>query len=203
MPFTIPRLKGKPIEVRDLKDLRLAARNFGRPLSEFRKGSIIAVHDRMQTAYKYELAQLPGKRMSPNFTPIFSPRQMLELGVFEGKYLCDCIFEFPREWFLRARLSPLGPDPGINYFGVKSRLPLGEWQRKGWIHETDPRGWFQWFCRYWLGRRIPEEDDRQIKRWRSFGARHSAQILQNAPGELDKRKVQRQALLQWSWDPFI
>jgi hypothetical protein len=39
-------------------------------------------------------------------------------------------------------------DKSLNYFGVDASQPLAEWKRKGWIHPDDPRGWFQWYCRY-------------------------------------------------------
>ena len=133
------------------------------------------------------------------FTPAFTPAEMLELGVFEGKYLNSARHEYPEDWFTRARLSDL-PDPSINAFGVKSRQPLSAWQQAGWIHPQDPRGWFEWYCRYSMGRRT-EDDARQIKRWRAF-ARHTGQVLKHGNGDPYKRRVQRQALLQWARDPF-
>ena len=127
---------------------------------------------------------------------------MLELGVFEGKYLNDCRQEFPSTWFTKAKTS-LQSTPGINCFKLKSRLSLQEWQKRGWILEPDIRGWFQWYCRYYYGRRIPEIDKIQIKRWRSF-ARHAAQIRKNCLAfDYDCRPRQRQALLQWAYNPFI
>ena len=138
----------------------------------------------------------------PGFTPKFSPKEMLAMGVFEGKYLNDCRDEFPADWFRGARIAE-HPDPALNYFGIKSRQPLSHWREKGWIIGPDPRGWFQWYCRYHMGRRLREIDDIQIKRWRSF-ARHKAQIVRNCePGNFTCRPKQRQALLQWSYDPFF
>ena len=139
----------------------------------FRVGDIIDVHDRMQQDYSYVLSAPTGKQFDPAFAPALTPPEMLALGVFEGKYLNDCTDEFPATWFAKARTSDV-PDPSLNRFGVKSRQPLSEWQRKGWILEPDPRGWFQWYCRYFLGRRLPEVDAVQIKRWRAF-TRHAAQ----------------------------
>ncbi len=162
----------------------------------------IEVHDKMQTGYRYEVVAPPGRDFAPEFQPFFTPSQMLEMGVFEGKYCNDCTKEFPEEWFDKARLSSIA-NPEINYFGIKSRQPLSHWREKGWILGPDPRGWFQWYCRYYLGRRLPEIDTLQIKRWRGF-ARHRGQILANCyPGDLFCRPRQRQALLQWSYDPFI
>ena len=127
---------------------------------------------------------------------------MLELGVFGGKYMTDCREEFPPEWFARARLSLTRADPELNHFGVLAGQPLAEWRRKGWIHADDPRGWFQWYCRYYRGRRHPD-DARQIARWRAF-ARHKAQVLRHCePGDTFCRPRQRQALLQWAYDSRI
>lgn len=162
----------------------------------------INVHDRMQKDYVYHLSEEIGQNFAPIFTPYFSPKEMLALGVFEGKYLNDCRDEFPSSWFDNAKLSDTA-DPSLNHFGIKSRQSLSVWQKKEWIIEPDPRGWFQWYCRYYLGRRIPEIDPIQIKRWRAF-SRHAGQIKANCEsGNLLCRPRQRQALLQWSYDPFI
>ncbi len=165
-----------------------------------RAGRVVVVNDRMQRGYRYELVRPMGRGFHPGFRPQLTPRQMLRLGVFGGKYLTDCAAEFPAGWFARARLSPGKADASLNFFGVKASLPLAEWRKKGWIHKDDPRGWFQWYCRYYLGRRIPGEDERQIARWRAM-RRHVAQIRKNcARGDFSCRRVQRQALLQWAYD---
>ncbi len=163
----------------------------------------ITVHDKMQSDYSYFLTEPIGENFSPNFTPQLTPAQMLELGVFEGKYLNDCQQEFPLEWFKNAKLSFDKPDILCNCFKVKSRQNLQIWQQKGWIIGPDIRGWFQWYCRYYMGRRIPQIDHIQIKRWKSF-KRHKSQIEKNClPFDLNCRKKQRQALLQWAYNPFI
>lgn len=165
-------------------------------------GDEISVHDKMQSGYSYRLEAPIGDVHSESFTPCFSPKEMLAMGVFEGKYLNDCTNEFPSDWFDEAKLSDM-PDMGINFFGVKSRQPLSVWRERGWIYGPDPRGWFQWYCRYFLGRRLPETDQIQIKRWRAF-SRHAGQIKANCyPGDVLCRPRQRQGLLQWSYDPFI
>jgi hypothetical protein len=165
-------------------------------------GTVITVNDRMQRGYNYTLVAPVGKKFSKDFTPYFTPKQMLELGIFEGKYCNDCKKEFPDDWFADAKLSDIA-DPSINCFGIKSRQPLSVWQDNGWIIGPDPRGWFQWYCRYYLGRRLPNVDEKQIKRWRAF-RRHAAQIRANCEAhDLSCRPRQRQALLQWSYDPFI
>lgn len=143
-----------------------------------------------------------GEDFADGFKPCFSPQDMLEMGVFEGKYCNDCREELPKAWFAKARISDIA-DPSINYFKIKSRQPLAVWREKGWIIGPDPRGWFQWYCRYYLGRRITEVDEAQIKRWRAF-SRHAGQIKANCtPGDLTCRPKQRQALLQWSHDCFM
>ena len=163
----------------------------------------IIVNDKMQQGYAYELSEPMGQNFTPEFRPELSPQQILEYGAFEGKYMTDCQAEFPREWFIKAKLSPQHPDHNQNCFKLKSRLSLQEWQRRGWIIGPDPRGWFQWYCRYYMGRRIPEIDRKQIQRWRAFN-RHRAQVEYNCMyGDLDCRPRQRQALLQWAYNPFI
>ena len=118
-------------------------------------GDTIIVDDRMQRDYRYEIVAPMGADFWPGFAPHFSPKVMLAMGVFAGKYCNDCRDEFPADWFREARIADR-PDPELNYFAIKSRQPLSHWREKGWIIGPDPRGWFQWYCRYWLGRRLPE-----------------------------------------------
>jgi hypothetical protein len=164
------------------------------------KKKTVYVNDRMQRDYRYECSEPIGRNFDPEFRPELSPAEMLHLGVFGGKYMTDCDGEFPASWFKRAKLATHGKDPSLNYFGVDASQPLSEWRRKGWIHPDDPRGWFQWYCRYYLGRRSPEEDARQIGRWKAM-KRHVHQIQRNCePCDLSCRKRQRQALLHWAYD---
>ncbi len=164
---------------------------------------MIVVHDKMQKDYGYEPEMPEGQGFSPDFTPELTPKEMLALGVFEGHYLTDCVGEFPHYWFEKAKLSPKRPCIDCNFFKIKSRMSLPEWQKRGWIVGPDPRGWFQWYCRYYMGRRIDDIDRLQIKRWRAF-KRHKAQVFQNcAIYDLDCRRKQRQALLQWAYNPFF
>ena len=163
---------------------------------------MIIVNDTMQSGYKYTLSAPEGGHFNEGFLPYFSPKKILELGVFEGKYCNDCQDEFPEEWFSSAKICDQ-PNPKANCFGIKSRQPLSAWRKNGWIYGPDPRGWFQWFCRYWLGRRLPEIDTIQIRRWRSF-RRHEGQVRANcSPSDTGCRPRQRQALLQWAYNPFI
>lgn len=154
----------------------------------------------MQKEYIYALEEPAGKNFHPDFKPQLTPKEMLELGVFCGKYMTDCKEEFPKDWFEKAKLSAKKRNCNLNYFGVAASQPLSVWRKKGWIYHEDPRGWFQWYCRYYIGRRIPEEDQRQINRWKAM-KRHVAQIKNNCtPKDLDCRKKQRQALLHWAYD---
>ena len=161
---------------------------------------IVIVNDKMQQGYRYELAAPAGHDFGPGFRPDLTPKEMLKLGIFCGKYITDCRAEFPASWFARAKLSPSRRDCALNYFGVDASQPLSEWRRKGWINPDDPRGWFQWYCRYWMGRRIPQEDARQIGRWKAM-TRHVAQIRKNCePGDQFCRPRQRQSLMHWAYD---
>jgi len=196
----------------------LAAAKHGRPLSSFHKGDIIHVSNKMSKGYSYTLSEPPGKNFAEGFEPYVTPGEMLSLGVFGGKYLNDCTSEFPKEWFLDAidKLSPEGTNVELNFFHVDSRLSRSEWKKSGWLPSNrrtvrikkravlsdakknpDERGWFQWYCRYWLGRRLPELDAVQIQRWKNFKRHYSA--VQKACKSLTCRPRQRQALLQWAW----
>jgi hypothetical protein len=159
----------------------------------------VIVNDRMQQGYVYCCTEPAGQNFHVDFAPELTPKQMLEMGVFGGKYMTDCLDEFPDDWFTHARLCATRHDPALNYFGVNASQPLAVWREKGWIYHEDPRGWFQWYCRYYMGRRCPD-DDRQIKRWKAM-KRHIAQIRKHCrKGDLACRPKQRQALLNWAYD---
>jgi hypothetical protein len=160
----------------------------------------IVVNDKMQAGYRYILTEPMGQNFDPEFKPELTPKEMLRLGVFGGKYMTDTSGEFPTDWFEGAKLSLRGHEPTLNYFGVSASQALSVWRKKGWISVEDPRGWFQWYCRYYYGRRIPGEDARQIRRWKAM-QRHVRQIQKNCqPMDLGCRRKQRQALLQWAYD---
>lgn len=159
----------------------------------------VTVHDLMQKNYTYELTEPAGKNFDIDFKPDLSPKEMLEMGIFGGVYMRDCTGEFPKDWFTQAKFSTGGYDKKLNYFGEKASQPLSVWRAKGWINKQDPRGWFQWYCRYYMGRRS-NDDVRQIKRWKAMG-RHVAQVsIHCRRGDVSCRPVQRQALLHWAYD---
>ena len=212
------------LKIKSLDDMFAVLKEKGRPLSAFKKGDIIHVSDKMSNGYSYVLAEEPGKGFASGFEPYTTPGEILALGAFGGKYLNDCLLEFPAEWFWNAgmlgKLCPSGQDISINHFQIDSRLSLGAWQENGWVpgrgsgkgqqgkkailsdpkRNPDVRGWFQWYCRYWMGRRIPELDAIQIQRWKNF-SRHAAAVRKNCKkGDLTCRPRQRQALLHWAWN---
>ncbi|MEN6449554.1 MAG: hypothetical protein ABFC96_03600 [Thermoguttaceae bacterium] len=159
----------------------------------------VVVNDLMQHGYVYYLTEPVGENFDPEFRPELTPAEMLALGVFGGKYMTDCTDEFPEGWFRDAKLCHTRHDPELNFFGVNASKPLWYWQAKGWLHPDDPRGWFQWYCRYYMGRRSPD-DPRQIRRWKAM-QRHIVQVKKHCRrGDLDCRRKQRQALLHWAYD---
>ena len=160
----------------------------------------VTVSDKMQKGYRYALAAGTGRGFDPEFKPQLTPAEMLKLGVFAGKYMTDCRKEFPKSWFAKAKLAKGKRDVSLNYFGVDASQPLSVWRAKGWLHDDDPRGWFQWYCRYYMGRRISGEDKRQIGRWKAI-RRHVRQVQMNCEtGDVFCRPRQRQALLHWAYD---
>jgi hypothetical protein len=197
----------------------------GNSLKDYKKGIKITVYNKMQQGYSYVLAENPGENLPEGFKFEITPPKMLEMGIFSGKYMNDQLLEFPKEWFYKAiknnKLSPEGANPECNYFKVDSRLTLQEWQDYGWVpneegkinkkhpilsdptKNPDKRGIYEWAMRLYLGRRIPELDEIQIKRWNAI-KRHAGQIKHSCkPHDLECRPKQRQLLLQWGMDPFI
>ncbi len=163
------------------------------------KPKLVVVSDKMQKNYRYFLTEPAGRNFDPEFKPDLTPKEMLALGIFGGKYMTDCQKEFPKSWFLHAKLAKGPSDPKLNFFKVSASQPLSVWKKNGWIHKDDPRGWFQWYCRYFMGRRSAD-DARQIKRFKAI-RRHVGQIVANCRiGDVNCRPRQRQALLHWAYD---
>lgn len=172
-------------------------------MGTYKIGDVVRVNDKMQKGYEYMISAEIGKDFDIEFKPELTPKEMLEIGVFGGIYMRDCKDEFPEDWFSNAKFAPEGTSihlASINFFGVNASQPLSVWRDKGWIYKDDPRGWFQWYCRYFIGRRIPVEDKRQIKRWKAM-VRHIAQIKKNCMKcDFSCHRRQRQALIHWAYD---
>ena len=159
----------------------------------------VIVNDLMQRGYAYHCIAPIGHSFDPAFQPELTPKEMLALGVFGGKYMTDCRAEFPANWFAKAKLCHEFHDPALNLFGVNASQRLSIWREKGWIYHEDPRGWFQWYCRYYMGRRCVD-DARQVRRWRAI-RRLAGQIGAAChPGDISCRPRHRQALLHWAYD---
>jgi hypothetical protein len=158
----------------------------------------VKVRDSLQDGYSYKITEKPGRNFDPVFKPELTPQEMLRLGVFGGNYFEGNHGEFPKNWFAKAKLSDTY-DIDCNYFHIRASQSRDEWIKHGWIHKDDPRGWFQWYCRYYLGRRH-SDDARQIKRW--YLMRRHINWLQRACGTGNSacRPRQRQALLHWAYD---
>ena len=209
------------LNIKSVEDMAAILQSKGRPLDSFKAGDTIQVWNKMKKSYSYTLAVDPGTNLA--FKPYATPGEILAMGAFEGKYLNDCLLEVPAEWFWNAimldKLRPGEPDVSVNLLGVDSRQPLSFWVKSGWVPGSgkkgmhpelsdpkinpDERGWFQWYCRYWMGRRLPVLDKIQISRWSAF-TRHAGQIKANcSPGDIECRPRQRQGLFQWSHNPFL
>jgi hypothetical protein len=178
---------------------------YGKSEKEYKVGMIIKVDNIMQSGYSYQLSAPIGKQFDPKFKPELTPRQMLERGVFEGKYFNDQVLEFPKEWYLTAlkkgKLSPQGPNPKLNYMGVKSRQSLGAWKKgNSWIYGDDPRGWGEWYFRYYLGRRDPSVDQKQISRWNGIKRFIGSLRKECKQGDMTCGLVKRQLLTNWAYD---
>jgi len=162
----------------------------------------VLVNNILQNDYLYYMTEPAGRNFDPEFKPDLTPKEMLQLGVFGGYYFLDenSRNEFPKSWFVKVNLSDSSKkEAQYNYFNISASQPLSVWQEKDWINKQDPHGWFQWYCRYYLGRRS-DDDVRQIKRWKAF-CRHYAQVAKNCrAGDIHCRPKQRQALLHWAYD---
>lgn len=170
----------------------------------------VVVNNGMQVGYRYirdhEIGDLSDLYEKYQFSPDLTPMEMLSLGVFGGKYFNDVVEtdEYPQEWWVDAKMVGVGQPANdlLNFFGVAASVSLREWEQRGWISDQDPRGWFEWYARTYMGRRSPD-DERQIRRHRQF-KRHLAQLKKYCEkGDWSCRPRQRQALLHWAYDSRI
>lgn len=140
---------------------------------------------------EYDRALLPGRDSRGNilfennnrhFMPNVTPMEMLQGGIFGGTAFRpfysrvlkadlnpdEEMAEFPSEWFVSLdkdeKVCSEVYDPEQNRFAVKAGQSLEDWESQGWVRAQDPRGWWQWYFRFYLGRRT-RDDARQIGRW--------------------------------------
>ena len=149
----------------------------------------------------------------PEFTPNMTPKECIRAGIFGGCYfnpiggkpgiLTKRIkidhTEFPESWFKGVNENKYLSrryDPDINKYKVASGQDQAAWERNGWIKKQDPRGWFQWYCRFYIGRRT-DDDERQIKRWLGV-AGPNGRFLRQYRNNKDSLKL-KQTLLHWAW----
>lgn len=139
-PSGIPLLEKEYENRTDFESYKKINKYFSITIKEPMNKMFITVNDLMQNNYTYQLVEPTGSNFDPLFKPELSPKEMLELGVFGGKYMTDCKDEFPKDWFKNAKLCHDFHNPKLNYFGVNASQPLSLWREKGWIYCEDPRG---------------------------------------------------------------
>ena len=161
------------------------------------------------------------------FRPNVTPKEMLREGAFGGTAFRDYhsrvlgrpidveaeLAELPEDWLERLDVDGMlrrdQLDPSCNKFKVKAGQSLEDWEKAGWIRPLDPRGWFQWYYRFFLGRRSAD-DARQIGRWLKAcgpGGRFRKSLAVNVAAKGGGRwddptvnPVVRQTLWQWGYE---
>ena len=151
---------------------------------------------------------------SPNKTPIEVIREV----AFGGTYFKDIYSDINGKWYKNSwkefvQLKNIAAkfyasdcyDVNVNKYGVKCGTSLRFWENKDWINKIDPYGWFQWYFRYWLGRRS-KDDKRQINRWKKIVSRFRGKLvkmIRNAGSKFDDYSISpkiRQILLHWAYE---
>lgn len=117
----------------------------------------------------------------PEFHPNMTPKEVLQAGSFGGTYFRpiyssvtgkqykdEALLELPSDFTeglnRKKMVTSSKYDEGVNTYKVKCGGSLEMWEESGWIHKQDPYGWFQWYCRFYGGRRSAD-DERQVGRW--------------------------------------
>jgi len=165
-------------------------------------------------------------RSEITFKPNKSPKQVFKEGAFGGTYFRpiyssvtgknytanNATKEYPSSWFTGIDKDKMVTSSTyskkINKYGVKCGSSLEAWEESNWIVKQDPYGWFQWYCRYYMGRRS-EDDERQIKRWLALTG-PNGRFKRRLMNEIIKKKkryndvsvspVIRQVLLHWGYE---
>ena len=158
---------------------------------------------------------------SLNFNPNKSPIEVIKEGAFGGIYFRDIYSNVNKKWYKNSwkeffkslNLENIDPryyssnfyDVKINKYRVKFSTSLRFWENKGWINPIAPYGWFQWYCRYYLGRRS-SDDKRQIKRWKNIVTRFKGilvKITKNKGAKFNDYSISpkiRQIFLHWGYE---
>ena len=135
-----------------------------------------------------------------DFNPNKTPIEIIKEGAFGGTYFRDIYSGINEKWYKNSwkefvQLKNIDAkfyasdyyDINVNKYGVKCRTSLRFWENKGWIKKIDPYGWFQWYFRYWLGRRS-KDHKRQINRWKKTVSRFRgklAKMIRDAGSKFD------------------
>ncbi len=139
----------------------------------------------------------------PSFTPSYTPVEMFKMGIFGGGYF-KLETELPGQFI--KDMGPLWPqnkkpESSRNFYRITGGASLEWWLEQKLIHPDDPNGWVEWYIKFYYGRRH-SDDDRQIKRFRSFVTRHLGMLRSFQSKGKDSVKT-KQNLLQWAWDHSV
>jgi len=175
-----------------LKDVNMTKKQFNKKNVEPKKKNVELKKKNIDFSKKYSI---PKKDKNgdlifddyPDFKPNLTPKEVFEMGSFGGTYfrpiyssiikskLKDQHLEF-KKWFTKLDVSKYVTNNtcnvSVNKYNVKAGSSLDEWEKSGWITKHDPYGWFQWYCRFYMGRRC-EDDKRQINRWIKYASEKS------------------------------
>ena len=115
------------------------------------------------------------------FYPMLTPKEMLQEGVFGGAYFGveDLQGDYDYQSLFKETLDGVPPHlylgdkyrPKMNKFKIRSGMNYDYWVEMKWMQKDDPYGWFEWYIKYYNGRRH-SDDDRQIRRWQDFCGRN-------------------------------
>ena len=147
-----------------------------------------------------------------------TPIEVITEGAFRGTYFRDIYSGINGKWYKTSwkefdQLKDIDQkcycssyyDASFNKYNVKCGTSLRSWENKGWINEINPYGWFQWYFRYWLGRRSGD-DERQINRRKKTVSRFRVKLvkmIKDAGGKFDEYSISRkirQILLHWGYE---